>query len=107
MGGLTRTLPSVSGWFWYWNGDVNSYPIVLRVLKSDDKRGCFLPNGIGGKVGVVYCGDIGGWWKQIAEPVVPLETLDKPCPICEKEECIPREDWCASCCEDFYENVQG
>ena len=33
--------------------------------------------------------------------------LNKPCPICESEECLRLEDWCNTCCSDFYHNVQG
>jgi hypothetical protein len=42
---------------------------------------------------------------SVAHVIKP--KLNKPCPICENEECLPREDWCGSCCTDFYENVQG
>jgi predicted DNA-binding transcriptional regulator len=37
---------------------------------------------------------------DIAKP-----QLDKPCPICEIEECMSGEDWCDICCTEFY-NMQ-
>lgn len=29
------------------------------------------------------------------------------CPICKKDDCISREDWCSTCREGFYDKGQG
>lgn len=107
MGVLSKLVPDKEGGYWHWCGDKDEKPTVANVFWSEGRKEFCVPLIRKGSVNMVSCKDHGGWWKMIDMPLVPLETLDHPCPICEKEECLPREDWCAHCCEEFYENVQG
>lgn len=38
---------------------------------------------------------------------MPEKGLDKPCPICNSQECNPGETWCASCEDEHREPVKN
>lgn len=99
MNKWSKLAPHMQGWYWHWNGDEDTAPFMFHVLKSGTNGECFISGGQGGLKGPVWCKDYGGWWKKQNVPNVPLETLDNPCFICNKEECMSNQDWCHECCE--------
>lgn len=68
----TATPPKVQGWYWHWNGDVDSSPVPTSLLYSGWRDACFVSAGQLGLTEAVFCAEYGGYWYPMDEPALPL-----------------------------------
>lgn len=77
----TQNIPTESGCYWSWNGDVDSCPVHVFVSKSGGAPyTTFVMCGQLGLTEAVDCDKWGGWWKRIDMPDLPDGRLSNQTP---------------------------
>jgi hypothetical protein len=68
----SKDVPTEQGEYWHWDGDVDSRPLPLFVLKSGADNKCFVARGQLGIKEVIDCDKFGGYWSKLPEyPPLP------------------------------------
>lgn len=68
----TDSPPKLSGWYWWWNGDVDSEVLPVSVMYSGFSCKCFVSRG---QLGIDEARDVdefGGWWTPCRIPEPPI-----------------------------------
>lgn len=113
-----KTLPDSQGWWWHWNGDVETAPFIHSVLVSKTGKDRYFS--ADGDL-APWCDELGGQWLEILTPSLPVapqaspEAKDeqmseagafhllacrkayKDCPDCQKLAPLPPESVTKSC----------
>ena len=64
---------SEQAWYWWWNGDEDSGPVIVSVFMGGPLTP---PFATAGQLGWTVAQDVpgmGGWWMKIPEPEIRLE----------------------------------
>lgn len=73
----TRSLPTESGDYWWWNEDEDSRPIRVTIMWSGTTQSCFASMGQHGWSRHQDVEDMGGYWMVSEDPELPKRDTEE------------------------------